>query len=71
MEKNRQMRWGAAACLAGLFLVLFLLCRLFPIVGDDWYREALGTAIHSPWDLFREVAARWSTINGRVLGNIV
>lgn len=71
MEKNRQTRWGAAACLAGLFLVLFLLCRLFPIVGDDWYREALGAAIHSPWDLFREVAARWSTINGRVLGNIL
>lgn len=71
MERNRRRQWGELACLAGVFLALFLLCRLFPIVGDDWFREALGASIHSPWDLLREVAVRWSTVNGRIMGNIL
>lgn len=71
MEGNGRKKWGEGVCLAGLFLALFLLCRLFPIVGDDWFREALGASIHSPWDLLQEVAARWSTVNGRALGNIL
>lgn len=71
MVGNGRKRWGEAVCLAGLFLALFLLCRLFPIVGDDWFREALGASLHSPWDLLREVAARWATVNGRVMGNIL
>ena len=62
MEKNRQMRWGAAACLAGLFLVLFLLCRLFPIVGDDWYREALGAALLFASPYYRNIGERKSDV---------
>lgn len=54
-----------------LFVILFLLCRLFPLVGDDWYREALGANIHSPAELIREVAYRWSTTNSRIFANIL
>ena len=68
---NKRAGMGGAVCLAGLFLALFLLCRLFPVVGDDWYREALGASIHGPGDLLREAASRWATVNGRVLGNIL
>lgn len=68
MEKNRL---GRSGCLILLFVLLFFLCRLFPLVGDDWFREALGASLHSPGDLLREVAVRWSTVNGRILGNIL
>ena len=71
MAQEKSSRLGRALCLTALFLLLFTLCRLFPLVGDDWFREALGASLHSPADLLREVAARWSTINGRVLGNIL
>lgn len=67
----RGARRGQALCLAVLFGCLFLLCWLFPLVGDDWFREALGASIHSPWDLFREIAARWATVNGRIMGNLL
>lgn len=62
---------GRGICLAGLLILLYLLCRLFPLVGDDWFREALGATLHSPAALLREVWARWSTVNGRILGNIL
>lgn len=71
MGQEKSSRLGRALCLTALFLLLFTLCRLFPLVGDDWFREALGASLHSPADLLREVAARWSTVNGRVLGNIL
>ncbi len=61
----------AVLCLCVLFIILFLLCRLFPLVGDDWYREALGAGIHSPLDLIRETAYRWSTTNSRIFANIL
>lgn len=69
--QRRQKQLGTLLCMAGLFLILFLLCRLYPLVGDDWYREALGASIHSPWDLIREVASRWSTYNSRILPNLL
>ncbi|MCI8304889.1 MAG: hypothetical protein HFF52_09770 [Lawsonibacter sp.] len=62
---------GRALCLLLLFAGLFALCRLFPIVGDDWFREALGASLHSPAGLLKEVAARWATVNGRILGNVL
>lgn len=73
MRLLRNEREGVvrAACLAVLFVLLFLLCRLFPVTGDDWFREALGASIHTPAGLLREVAVRWATINGRVLGNVL
>jgi len=69
--RGRQERTGSVLCLAGLFLALFLLCRLFPVVGDDWFREALGASLHSPLDLLRAVASRWASTNGRALGNLL
>lgn len=71
IREHSRDRLGRAICLAALFLLLFSLFRLFPLVGDDWFREALGSSLHSPLDLFREVAHRWSTVNGRILGNIL
>lgn len=69
--QNEREGVARAACLAVLFVLLFLLCRLFPVTGDDWFREALGASIHTPAGLLREVAVRWATINGRVLGNVL
>lgn len=66
---REKLSW--ALCLAVLFVGLLLLCWLFPLTGDDWFREALGASIHSPADLFREVAFRWSTVNGRIAGNLL
>jgi len=63
MAQEKSSRLGRALCLTALFLLLFTLCRLFPLVGDDWFREALGASLHSPADLLREVTARWSTVN--------
>ena len=60
-----------ALCLTALSAGLFLLFWLFPLTGDDWFREALGASLHSPLDLFRAVAGRWATVNGRILGNVL
>ena len=54
--QDRRNRSGRRLCLAGLFLVLLLLCRLYPLTGDDWYREVLGASLHNPMDLIREIA---------------
>lgn len=70
LERERT-RTELVLCGAALFAALFLLCRTFPLVGDDWFREALGAGLHNPIELLREVAARWSTVNGRILGNIL
>lgn len=69
--KEKRERVHFAMCGVVLFAALFLLCRTFPIVGDDWFRETLGASLHSPVDLVREVAARWATVNGRILGNVL
>ena len=66
-----QGRRETALCLAGLFLVLFLLSGLYPVTGDDWYREALGASLQSPWDLFQVVAGRGAATNSRILGNLL
>lgn len=71
MDPSTGSRRQRGICLAVLLVLLFLLCRLFPLVGDDWFREALGATLHSPAALLREVWARWSTVNGRILGNIL
>lgn len=73
MELQREKRERARFAICGvvLFAALFLLCLTFPIVGDDWFRETLGASLHSPVDLAREVAVRWATVNGRILGNVL
>lgn len=71
MKPWKEGRLPLGLTLAALFTALFLLCRTFPLVGDDWFREALGASIHSPVALLREVASRWATVNGRILGNIL
>lgn len=68
-SKKEQTAW--LVCLAALFGALFLLCWLFPLIGDDWYREALGVTLHSPLDLVRPLINEWATTNARVLGNIL
>ena len=68
-SKREQATW--LVCLAILFGALFLLCWLFPLIGDDWYREALGITLHSPLDLVRPLINEWATTNARVLGNIL
>lgn len=68
---NRSERTAGAICLVLLFAGLFWLCWLFPLTGDDWYREALGMTLHSPLDLARTLVQVWSTTNARVMGNIL
>jgi hypothetical protein len=67
----RQGRRTRAVGIAALFLVLLFLCWLFPLTGDDWFREDLGLGLHSIPDLVREVIYRWQTTNGRILGNVL
>lgn len=57
--------------LAAMAAALALLFWLFPLTGDDWYREGLGRTIHSAGDLLREVVSRWKTTNPRICGNIL
>jgi hypothetical protein len=64
-------RRACAVGLAVLFLALFWLCWLFPLTGDDWFREELGRSIHSIPDLIQAVVTRWQTTNGRILGNVL
>lgn len=59
------------AGLAALFLALFYLCWLFPVTGDDWFREELGRNLHGLPDLIQAVADRWQGSNARILGNIL
>lgn len=54
-----------------LFFLLLWLCWLFPIMGDDWFREELGRKLTGPGDLMRTVIDGWKTYNGRILGNIL
>lgn len=69
MERAR--RRGLWLCLALLLGAVLGLCALFPLTGDDWFREALGAVIHSPADLAREVFVRWNRGNARILGNVL
>ena len=62
--------WERAA-LGTLFLALLALCGLFPLTGDDWFREELGRRLTGPTDLLETVLAGWRTYNGRILGNLL
>lgn len=55
--------WERAA-LGPLFLALLALCGLFPLTGDDWFREELGRHLTGPLDLLEAVLAGWRTYNG-------
>lgn len=69
MLRREKLRWGLL--LAAMAAALAVLFWLFPLTGDDWYREGLGRTIHSLGDLAREVVSRWKTTNPRILGNIL
>ena len=60
-----------AIFLALLYLIIFYICTLFPNTGDDWFREGLGAQLHDPVSLIKEIAHRWQTTNGRLLGNVL
>ena len=62
--------WERAG-LAALFLALLALCGLFPLTGDDWFREELGRRLTGPMDLLEAVLSGWRTYNGRILGNLL
>ena len=62
--------WERAA-LGALFLALLALCGLFPLTGDDWFREELGRRLTGPTDLLEAVLTGWRTYNGRILGNLL
>ncbi len=59
------------AGMAVLFLALLGLCWLFPVTGDDWFREDLGLQLGGLGDLMNKVVEQWETTNGRILGNIL
>lgn len=67
-KKTELLRLLTAAALAA---ALFALFRLFPLTGDDWFREGLGASLHSAGDLVSVVAEKWRTTNGRILGNVL
>lgn len=67
-KKTNTLYYVTAVILA---VLLFLLFRIFPLTGDDWFREGLGASLHSVQDLVRTVAQKWSTSNGRILGNVL
>lgn len=69
IHRRAAIEWAVGITV--LTLALFFLFSLFPVTGDDWFREALGRTIHSAGDLIREVAYRWSTNNSRILGNVL
>lgn len=69
MQKKIKIQYYASA--AVLAIVLFALFGIFPLTGDDWYREGLGASISGIGDLVRTVAQKWSTTNGRILGNVL
>lgn len=67
-ERGKLLKPAACVVLAVLLLCLFW---VFPLSGDDWFREELGASLHSPGDLIRTVAGKWLTTNGRILGNVL
>lgn len=69
MSKSLKIQYYLTAAL--LTAVLFALFSIFPLTGDDWYREGLGASMSGMGDLLRTVAQKWSTTNGRILGNVL
>ena len=68
MTKTKTLRY---VCAAAVVLLVFALCRLFPLISDDWYREALGRSLHGLPDLISIIKTKWLTNNPRVLGNVL
>ncbi len=68
-QRREKLHWGLL--LAAMTAALAVLFWLFPLTGDDWYREGLGRTIHTAGDLFREIVFRWKTTNPRILGNLL
>lgn len=69
MSKRFKIQYYSTAML--LAAVLFALFSIFPLTGDDWFRESLGASLGGVGDLVRTVARKWSTTNGRILGNVL
>ena len=66
---RRRLVWWVGMGL--LFCLLLYLCWLFPVMGDDWFREELGRKLAGPRDLMRTVIDGWKSYNARILGNIL
>lgn len=60
--------WAALLLVLALTLIL---SSLFPLTGDDWFREELAGSISSPAELMRTVIYKWQTVNSRILGNVL
>ena len=69
MSKRLRIQYYLTA--AFLAAALFALFSIFPLTGDDWFREGLGASLGGVGDLVRTVALKWSTTNGRILGNVL
>ncbi|MCI6184361.1 MAG: DUF6056 family protein [Clostridiales bacterium] len=69
MSRRFKIQYYSTAML--LAAVLFALFSIFPLTGDDWFRESLGASLGGVGDLVRTVARKWSTTNGRILGNVL
>ena len=52
---------------AALYFVFFL----FPVTGDDFFREAVGRDLHSVSDLIARVTKSYLTTNSRIMGNVL
>ena len=63
--------WGVWIGLGVLFLALLYLCWLFPVTGDDWFREELGRKLNGPVEMWKQIVSAWQTYNGRILGNLL
>lgn len=65
---NKKITLFAMAALLGALLVL---SAMFPVTGDDFYREAIGAQLRSVGNLLAILAQKWQTTNARVLGNLL
>ena len=51
-----------------LFFAIFILMIMTPLNGDDWFFSTRHTL--QPAALWEQLVIQWTTLNGRVLGNI-
>ena len=57
--------------LAALLAALLALSALFPVTGDDWYRETVGRNLHTLSELAGLLIENYQTTNPRLLGNLL
>ena len=57
--------------LAALLAALLALSALFPVTGDDWYRETVGQNLHTLSELAELLIEKYQTTNPRLLGNLL